>query len=288
MSHPRAILLGTGAGKADPNRFSPSNLIWLGDEPVLVDCGNGALLRLREAGVYPGDVRRVFFTHLHYDHYADYPYLMIEPLIGEAAFDRGRLQVFGPPGTERLVRSFERTYDPEIDTYAYLEGYERTRELCRADVVETYEGWNIELDGWRITTAQVDHGAVKIPSFAYRFESPEGKGIVFSGDTVPCEGIVRLARNADVLVYESTLPEHEVELRKQRGFAWYIHSTPRHAGRVARDAGARKLVLNHFAAWNSFVEGRPSYDWHELAPPSVRSEYDGELVIGHDLLEIEF
>lgn len=286
MTRADAILLGTGAGKADPDRFSPSNVVWLGDEPVLVDCGSGALFRLREAGIYPGDVRRLFLTHLHYDHYADYPYLMIEPLIGEAAFDRGRLQVYGPPGTERLVRSLEQAYDVEIDSYAYLQGYERTRGLCRADVIETYDGWSIEHEGWRITTAQVDHGVVKIPSFAYRFESPTGKSLVFSGDTVPCDGIVQLARDADVLVYESTLPEQEVELRKQRGFAWYIHSTPRHAGLVARDAGVGRLVLNHFAAWNSFVETRDPYLWDEIAPPSVRGAYDGDLTVGRDLLEI--
>lgn len=283
----RAMLLGTGAGRADPNRYSPSNVVWIGDEPILVDCGNGALLRLREAGIYPADIRRVLLTHLHYDHYADYAYLAIEPLIGEAAYDRGRLQVYGPPGTTRLIRDFERTYDVEVDSYAYLEGYERTRELVHADVVETYEGWTLELNGWRITTRQVDHGLVKIPSFAYRFDGPNGESLVFSGDTVPCEGIVELARGADVLVYESTLPEHEVELRKARGFAWWIHSTPRHAGQVARDASVGKLVLNHFAAWNAFVPGKPVYNWDELAPPAVREEWDGDLVVGTDLLELE-
>jgi ribonuclease Z len=283
----KAMLLGTGAGRADPQRYSPSNIVWVGDEPILVDCGSGSLLRMRQAGIYPADVRRVFLTHLHYDHYADYGYLAIEPLIGEAAYDRGRLQVYGPPGTTRLVRDFERTYDVEIDSYAYLEGYERTRELVRAEVVETYEGWSTELDGWRITTRQVDHGLVKIPSFAYRFDGPSGESLVFSGDTVPCEGIVELARGADVLVYESTLPEHEVELRKQHGFAWWIHSTPRHAGQVARQADVGKLVLNHFAAWNAFVPGKPVYAWNELAPPVIREEWDGDVVVGSDLLELE-
>lgn len=281
-----AVLLGTGAGKADPERFSPSNVVWAGEEPVLVDCGNGALLRLRRAGIYPAQIRRVFLTHLHYDHYADYPYLMIEPLIGEAAFDRGPLEVIGPPGTERLIRSFEATYDVEIDSYAYLPGYERTRELCRARVTETYDGWQTEIHGWRVTTGQVDHGIVEIPSFGYRFESPEGRALVFSGDTVPCDGIVSLAADADVLVHESTLPDSEVELRKQRGFAWRIHSTPRDAGRVARQAGVRRLVLNHFAAWNSFEPSKPAYDWRRIAPPAVRQEFDGELVVGEDLLEI--
>lgn len=283
----KALLLGTGAGRADPNRYSPSNVVWIGDEPILVDCGSGSLVRMRQAGIYPAAIRRLLLTHLHYDHYADYGYLTIEPLIGEAAYDRGRLQVYGPPGTTRLVRDFERTYDVEVDSYAYLEGYERTRELVRADVVETYEGWTLELGGWRITTRQVDHGLVKIPSFAYRFDGPNGESLVFSGDTVPCEGIVELARGADVLVYESTLPEHEVELRKERGFAWWIHSTPRHAGQVAREARVGKLVLNHFAAWNAFLPDKPVYDWDELAPPAVRAEWDGDLVVGTDLLELD-
>jgi ribonuclease BN (tRNA processing enzyme) len=144
----------------------------------------------------------------------------------------------------------------------------------------------MEIDGWLITTRQVDHGLVKIPSFAYRFDGPSGESIVFSGDTVPCDGIVDLARGADVLIYESTLPEHEVELRKQNGFAWWIHSTPRHAGTVAREAGVSKLVLNHFAAWNAFLADKPPYDWNDLAPPAVREEWDGELIVGADLMEI--
>lgn len=282
----RAMLLGTGAGKADQHRYSPSNLVWLGERPVLVDCGNGALLRMRQAGVYPADIRELFLTHLHYDHYADYGYLMIEPIIGEARFDRDDLTVYGPPGTSRLVRNFERTYDVELDGYAALEGYERTREVCRAAVHETFHGWALERDGWRISTAQVDHGLVKLPSFAYRFDSPEGRSLVFSGDTIPCDGIVELARGADVLVYESTLPEEEVALRSRSGFAVQIHSTARQAGWVAREAGVGKLVLNHFAAWNSFVPGRPVYDWETIGPRDAAQEYDGEIVVGHDLMEI--
>lgn len=283
----RAVLLGTGAGKADPSRFSPSNVVWVGDEPVLVDCGAGALFRLREAGIYPGEVRTVFLTHLHYDHYADYPYLVIEPLIGEAAFARGNLTVYGPPGTARLVRNFERTYDVELDSYASLAGYERCRELARANVVEIHDGWTIDLGKWRVTAAQVDHGVVEIPSFAYRFQDPDGRSLVFSGDTVPCPGIVELARGAGTLVYESTLPESEVELRKERGFAWYIHSTPRQAGQVAREAEVGRLVLNHFAAWNSFTPEREAYDWDAIAAPVVAEEFAGEVVVGRDLLEVE-
>ena len=280
------VLLGTGNGKADPARFSPSSVVWIDDEPVLIDCGNGALLRLREAGIPPGSIRRVFLTHLHFDHYSDLPYLAIEPLVGEAAFSRGKLQVYGPPGTERLVRALEHAYDVEMDGYACIEGYERVRELVRSDVVEFHEGWQFELRGTRVTARMVDHGVVKLPCFAFRFDSPTGESVVFSGDTVPCDGLVALAEGVDLLVHECNFPDEEVETRKQLGYAWYIHSTPSGVADVARRAQPKTLVLNHLVGWNDFSAEPQPYVWEEIAPPVIAPAFDGILVVGHDLLKL--
>jgi ribonuclease Z len=284
----RVVLLGTGNGKADPERFSPASVLWLGEEPVLVDCGNGALLRLRAAGVPPGSIRKVFLTHLHFDHYSDLPYLVIEPLIGEAAFDRGNLTVYGPPGTERLVRYFEQAYDVELDGYAALEGYERARELARSHVVEISEGWSAEINGWRVSARMVDHGVVRLPCFAFRFDGPEGRAVAFSGDTVPCRAMAELAHQVDLLIHECNFPDEEVETRKRLGFAWYIHSTPSGVGPIAQAAEAKKLALNHFVGWNDFSAQHEPYEWDAIAPPIVSRDYGGELIIGRDLLQIDF
>jgi ribonuclease Z len=283
----RIVLLGTGNGKADPDRFSPSSVLWLGDEPALIDCGNGALLRLREAGIPPGTVRRVFLTHLHFDHYSDLPYLAIEPLVGEAAFDRGQLQIFGPPGTERLVGALELAYDVELDSYACLEGYERVRELFRSTVTEIHEGWTAEINGTKVEARMVDHGIVKLPCFAFRFTHPAtSKTVVFSGDTVPCDAMVDLAREADILVHECNFPDEEVETRKKLGLAWYIHSTPSGVAQVARRAQPRTLILNHLVGWNDFSPEHEPYVWSEIAPPVITPVYGGNLIVGHDLLEV--
>jgi ribonuclease Z len=281
----RVVLLGTGNGKADPNRFSPSSLIWLGPEPVLIDCGNGALLRMRQVGVAPSAIRQVFLTHLHFDHYSDYPYLMIEPLVGEGAFDRGPVTVYGPPGTERLVRLFEQTYDVELDGYAALDGYERVREQMRSNVVEIHQGWSIDLRGWTISATMVDHGVVKLPCFAYKFTSPARQTVVFSGDTVPCDAMAEFANDADLLVHECNFPDEEVETRKRLGIAWYIHSTPRGVARIARQAKPKKLALNHFVGWNDFSNEREPYVWPEIAPPLITPHFEGELILGEDMLE---
>jgi ribonuclease Z len=282
----KLVLLGTGNGKADPQRFSPSNLVWVGDEPVLVDCGNGALLRLREAGVAPAQVRRVFLTHLHFDHYSDLPYLAIEPIIGEGAFERGKLEIYGPPGTERLVRALEVAYDVELDSYAGLERQGGLRELVRASVVEIYEGWQLELDGTRVTARMVDHGVVRLPCYAFRFDGPAGESVVFSGDTVPCDAVVELAEGVDMLVHECNFPDEEVETRKRLGYVWYIHSTPTGVADVARRAQPKTLVLNHFVGWNDFSPDREPYDWDGIAAAAVAPALAGTLIVGRDLLEL--
>jgi ribonuclease Z len=281
------MLLGTGAGKADPRRFQPSNLVWIDGKPVVIDCGNGSVLRMKEADAPASEIRTLLLTHLHYDHYADYPSFVIEPLIGNAAFDRGHPVVYGPPGTKRLISNFMTTYDIEMDSYAGLQGYERVKEMMQANVSEIFEGWNLRIGDCKISSTMVDHGIVMLPCFAYRFDFG-GKSIVFSGDTIPNDNLIELAQGADILVHECTLPDSELEIRKKLGLAWRIHSTPRQVGIVAKKANVKKLVLNHFAGWNSFSSGKERYEWEKIAPPLIAENFDGEVIVGHDLMKLEF
>jgi len=110
---------------------------------------------------------------------------------------------------------------------------------------------------------------------------------VFSGDTIPNENLIELAKGADVLVHECTLPDSEIEIRKRLGLAWNIHSTPRGVGEVAKKANVKKLVLNHFAGWNAFSPGKERYEWDKIAPALIAENYDREIVIGQDLMKIE-
>jgi ribonuclease BN (tRNA processing enzyme) len=131
----------------------------------------------------------------------------------------------------------------------------------------------------------VDHPPID-DSYAYRFDTAEGS-VVISGDTAPSEGLVRLARGADVLVHEVLTVSAE-EMADLLGLpvtdplARHIvrsHTSFRDVGAVAREAGVKKLVLSHF------VPGDAKLDRGAILA-EIRRTYDGEVVFGEDLMEI--
>lgn len=135
----------------------------------------------------------------------------------------------------------------------------------------------------RVTATLVEHAPV-FPAFAFRFDSEQGS-VVFSGDTGPCQNLVRLARDADVLVHEvidaawvDTLfpPPRDEATEALKHHLLSAHTSIEDAGRIAQQAGARTLVLNHIIPHNV------SDDRLRLAS----RYYSGRLVPGQDLATI--
>ena len=96
------MLLGTGTPNAEPDRSGPSVAIVVGDTPYIVDCGPGVVRRATAAqaagieALEPKKLTRLFLTHLHSDHTAGYPDLVLTPWVLER---EQPLEVYGPPGT---------------------------------------------------------------------------------------------------------------------------------------------------------------------------------------------
>ncbi|MDQ4132572.1 MAG: MBL fold metallo-hydrolase, partial [Actinomycetota bacterium] len=141
----------------------------------------------------------------------------------------------------------------------------------------------------RVTAVLVAHPPV-FPSFAFRFDTERGS-VVFSGDTAPSPNLVALARDADVLVHEvfhaeggrrvtravPKLGEH-IDLDAMLGHILRSHTAVDEVGRVATEANVRTLVLTHFIP----AQGVPDEDWLRGAS----AHFDGEVVVGHDLLQV--
>jgi ribonuclease BN (tRNA processing enzyme) len=123
---------------------------------------------------------------------------------------------------------------------------------------------HLSLGAGQLETRWMQHSPNAI---GYRFEA-DGKALVYSGDTDFGEGIIQLARRADVLLLECSFPDQE----KVPG-----HLTPSEAGKIAKLAEAKKLVLTHFY---------PSCDQENILAPCAR-QFQGEIVLAEDLMHLQ-
>ncbi|HEX5308181.1 MAG TPA: ribonuclease Z [Solirubrobacteraceae bacterium] len=260
------LFAGTGGSVPSPRRGLPAILVRRGGERLLFDCGEGTQRQLmRSAGL--ADLDCVFITHFHADHWLGLPGMLKSFALRER---EQPLTVYGPRGLSRAME----------DTrfiYGRLPYRLHVHELAPGEPVrfDGYEVTGIPVEhkgasafGYALVEdARPGHldpqlaeqlGVTPGPDFGRltRGESVggvspeqvmgperEGRKLVISGDTAPCEALGIAAHEADVLVHEATFAEEEAERAAQTG-----HSTARQAARLARGAKVRLLALTHVSA----------------------------------------
>lgn len=278
----RVVLLGTGGGPTPKaNRAAPAQVVFVGGVSYVVDCGNGVARQMVLAGLPLASIRKVFITHHHSDHNADYGNLL---LLSWAADLTGGVDAYGPPPLAAMTRHFLALNAYDIAIRTADEGRPPLARLIAPHEI-TGPGVVMQDGNVTVTAAVVDHPPVD-PAFAFRFDCPD-RSIVFSGDTRPCESLIALARGADVLVHEvmylaglDQLAGSEAAARRLRAHLQASHSTTEEVGRVATEAGVKTLVLTHF------VPGGAPFIGDEVWFGAVRPFFSGNLIVGRDLLEI--
>jgi ribonuclease Z len=295
----RIVMLGTGAALPDPDRCHTSILITLDSgRHVMLDCGHGATRQLMRVDVNPADVGDLFLTHLHHDHVCELPFFVISGWILNRV---GALNVYGPDGTKKLVSHlFEGgAFDADIRARSAYPARQANMEAIRPNVTE-YESGIICDDGeLRVTAALMDHIPAEIsPCYAFRIEA-EGKVVVFSGDTAPCDNILMLSRGANLLIHECTFTEAFIEHRRHSKVGTFSHTSPQDLGRLAVEAGVKQVVATHIGHVDSLSPVlKRAAGKHlpvDLMGPhqidafvsQIRSVYRGPLQIAHDLMRVD-
>ena len=278
----RLILLGTGGGPRPRKASSaPAQVIITNDTPYVIDCGDGVARQLVTAGVSLDKLRHVFLTHQHSDHNADYGNLI---WLAWTAGLRTRIDAWGPPPLAKMTKLFFEMNAYDIDTRIANEGRVPLSPLVR--VHELSEGGLVmKDDNVRVTATLVDHPPV-VPAFAYRFDAPD-RSIVISGDTARSDQVVRLARNADVLVHSALyVPAVDRLVARVPSAARLKQSIIAHqtsvedAGSVAEAAGVKTLVLSHL------VPPDDPEVTEQMWIDAARAHFRGNVIVGRDLLEI--
>ncbi len=257
---------GTAGSVPSARRGLPAVLVRRGGERMLFDCGEGTQRQLlRSVGLV--DLDSVFITHFHTDHWLGLPGMLKSFALRERSEP---LSVYGPVGLKQLLGEmrviFGRLpYRFEIIELEPAETVQRDGYLITAIPVrhkgERSLGYALvedarpgQLDAVLAERLGVrpgpDFGRLQrgetvagVKAEQVMGAAREGRKVVLSGDTTPCEALALAAYQADVLVHEATFAEDEAERARQT-----FHSTARQAAELARDADVRLLALTHVSS----------------------------------------
>jgi ribonuclease Z len=289
--------LGTSAARPTVERNVSSIALAREGETMLFECGEGTQRQMMRYGV-GFTVNEIFFTHFHADHF-----LGVIGLIRTFGL-QGRtepLHLYGPAGARKWLPKavelgVERQAFPieihELDSDGKLErkdyeirvirvdhgrgavGYalrEHTRlgrfdvEKARALGIPEGPVWGRIHKGETVEVELAGSAGRRVVKPAELVGPPRnGRIVVITGDTRPCQAVVDAAANADLLVHEATFGEEEKDRAKET-----LHSTAVEAAQVALAAKVRQLALTHFSARYSAASEILLKEAREVFPETI-------------------
>lgn len=262
-------LLGTGGMMPLPYRWLTSLMTRYNGSSLMIDCGEGTQIAVKEKGWSTKPIDVMCFTHYHADHISGLPGLLLT--MGNAERTEP-LVMIGPKGLERVVNAL-RTIAPELPfPLEFIELTEPVQQL--------------EVKGYHITAFKVNHN---ITCYGYTIEIPRtgqfqvekaqalqiprnfwsklqkgdtieiegntytpdmvlgeqrrGIKLTYCTDTRPTPAITKQAENADLLIIEGMYAEKEKQAKAKQ----YKHMTFYEAAQIARDAKVADMWLTHFS-----------------------------------------
>lgn len=268
------MLLGTGTPNADPTRSGPAVAIVVNGTPYLIDFGPGVVRRTAEAhlagieGLDAPRLQRAFLTHLHSDHTAGYPDLLLTPwVLGR----KEPLEVYGPRGLKAMTDHILAAYGQDIDQRIHgLEPANKTGCVAHAHEIkpsEVYRDQNVCVEAFF-----VNHGSW--PAYGYRFHTAD-RVIVISGDTAPADDLIQAYQGCDVLVHE--VYSAEGFARRTPDWQRYhasAHTSTTELAEIASQVKPDLLILYHQLFHG--VSGQVLLD-------EITANYAGKVVSGEDL-----
>ena len=270
-------LLGTGCPKVDFKRYGPSNLISSKKTNILVDCGSGVTQRLNNLNISLADIDALFLTHLHSDHVIDLYQLII------SSWHSYRIKpwvIFGPLGTKKFVKKIMNAWKEERLQRIKYEARSSTKAF-NIIVKEFNSEGLINIKDIKINYFEVDHKPVK---YAYGFNFiNKNKKLTISGDTKPCENLMKFGQLADVLLHEVFIDGEIMKTNKMRTSKTLhnvrnYHTPSTLVGKIAKITKCKKLVLTHLV---------PSRFNEKKLKEVVKNDFGKYPIIGKDLLKIK-
>lgn len=214
----KLTILGSGTAVPMLDRNCAGYILEIGNKKLLFDSGAGTIMRLLELKTDLFSIDNIFYTHLHNDHINDLGAIIWSNNYGGER--KKSLNLYGPKG-------FKKYYN------ILLKKLLKPTKLNFDINIKELKNSIIKINNIKIKTKLIKHSTTT-KSIAYRIEH-KNKILVYTGDTEYCDETIEIARNADVMLIECSLPD------KVEG-----HLTPSLAGKIAKLANVKNIILTHF------------------------------------------
>jgi ribonuclease Z len=261
--------LGTGSAVPTARRNHPAVLLKYKAESILVDCGEGTQRQFRKARLNPCKVTRILISHWHGDHVLGLPGLLQTLVMN--GYSR-KLEIYGPRGSKEWVRKYfdligrkgqgldivvkevksgvvfdggdffveavEVDHDCPALAYAFVV---KEKSRLDKDKLAKLGIGNSPLVGELAKGKVVSIRGKKVDGKKLLYSEPQRK-VAFLMDTRKCDGALKIAKGADVLISEATYSKGEVDVAEERG-----HLSAFDAAKIAKRAKVKALVLMHLS-----------------------------------------
>jgi len=262
-------LLGTGGMMPLPHRWLTSLMVRYNGMSVLIDCGEGTQVALKEKGWSPKPIDIMCFTHFHGDHISGLPGLLLS--MGNAERTEP-LTMIGPKNLARVVNSL-RVIAPELPfpiKFIEIEGSEQEIVINGLRIEAFRVNHNVLCYGYSLSIDRAGkfdlEAAQKLPiprkcwGLLQKGETVEWEGetytpdmvmgsdrkglkVTYTTDTRPCENIVKYATGSDLFICEGMYGEPD----KQEKAKEHKHMTFQEAAGLAQRAQVPELWLTHYS-----------------------------------------
>ncbi len=270
----KLTILGSSSALPTAKRFPAAHLLNVNERFFLIDCGEGTQIQLRKYKLSFSKINQIFISHNHGDHVFGLPGLLSSMhLLGR----KSKLQIFGPESVKKYLDLFRETYGSEIDyRIEFIPVGHRQKHLIYEDrKLEVFAiplKHRIPSTGFLFKEKEADLNIRKEalekfkPGIEQMAKIKQGEDLQLSekviisnqdltkppykrrsfayiSDTVYTEKICEHIEGVDLLYHEATFAEKDKLLAKKT-----FHSTAGQAGRIAKKAAAKKLILGHFSS----------------------------------------